>query len=136
MAELQQAAEAKSAAAAERDQLAAEREQLLPQLEQARWQNRQLEKKLEEVTAGKNQAEEVSFRRTSHPADFWTVRSLVRAQTVRCSDLLDDGSQLQKRLRTLLGVLRLFNCLLVHSIVWCAGHSSGPAGSRGGRVHS
>lgn len=57
--QLQQAADAKSAAETERDQLAAEKEQLLPQLEQARWQNRQLEKKLEEATAGKSMAEQV-----------------------------------------------------------------------------
>jgi hypothetical protein len=57
--QLQQAADAKSAAETERDQLAAEKEQLLPQLEQARWQSRQLERKLEEATAGKNVAEQV-----------------------------------------------------------------------------
>lgn len=62
---LQQAAGAKSAAEAERDQLAAEKEQLLPQLEQARWQNRQLEKRLEEATAGKSEAEEVGMHEAS-----------------------------------------------------------------------
>lgn len=57
--QLQEAAVARSAAEAERDQLSAEKEQLLPQLEQARWQNRQLEKKLEEAVAGRSKAEEV-----------------------------------------------------------------------------
>lgn len=59
--QLQEAADARSAAEAERDQLCAEKEQLLPQLEQARWQNRQLEKKLEEAVAGRSKAEEVCW---------------------------------------------------------------------------
>lgn len=57
--QLQEAADVRTAAEAERDQLAAEKEQLLPQLEQARWQNRQLEKKLEEAVASRSKAEEV-----------------------------------------------------------------------------
>lgn len=56
---LQQLGEAKATAEAARDQLVAEKEQLLPQLEQARWNNRQLEKKLEEAAAGRNKAEQV-----------------------------------------------------------------------------
>lgn len=57
--QLQQLGEAKATAEAARDQLAAEKEQLLPQLEQARWNNRQLEKKLEEAAAGRSNAEQV-----------------------------------------------------------------------------
>ena len=41
------------------EQLAADKEKLVPQLEQARWQNRQLEKKLEDMAAAKQAAEEV-----------------------------------------------------------------------------
>lgn len=41
------------------EQLAAEKEKLVPQLEQARWQNRQLEKKLEDIAAAKQLAEQV-----------------------------------------------------------------------------
>lgn len=59
--QLQEAADARSAAEAERDQLSAEKEQLMPQLEQARWQNRQLERKLEEAVAGRSKAEEVCW---------------------------------------------------------------------------
>jgi malic enzyme len=57
--QLQQAADTKASAEAERSQLAAEKEQLLPQLEQARWQNRQLEKRVEEAAAGRSAAEQV-----------------------------------------------------------------------------
>jgi chromosome segregation ATPase len=64
--QLQEAADARSAAEAERDQLSAEKEQLLPQLEQARWQNRQLEKKLEEAVAGRSKAEEVGHLLGAH----------------------------------------------------------------------
>jgi malic enzyme len=65
--QLQQVADAMSAAETERDQLAAEKEQLLPQLEQARWQSRQLEKKLEEATASKSMAEQVRAVCASRP---------------------------------------------------------------------
>lgn len=41
------------------EQLTSEKDALLPQLEQARWQNRQLEKQLEQVTAAQQLAEQV-----------------------------------------------------------------------------
>eukprot|EP00878_Enallax_costatus_P020112 GHUV01021244.1.p1 GENE.GHUV01021244.1~~GHUV01021244.1.p1 ORF type:complete len:553 (+),score=211.39 GHUV01021244.1:1407-3065(+) len=41
------------------EQLTADKEKLVPQLEQARWQNRQLEKRLEDMAAAKQAAEEV-----------------------------------------------------------------------------
>lgn len=53
---------ARSELAASLEHMTAERDKLLPQLEQARWQNRQLEKKLEETAAARSTAEQASDR--------------------------------------------------------------------------
>lgn len=45
------------------EQLTVDKEKLVPQLEQARWQNRQLEKKLEDMAAAKAAAEQVGNSR-------------------------------------------------------------------------
>lgn len=57
--QVQELTSAQTELASSVEQLTAEKERLMPQLEQARWQNRQLERKLEDVTTAKQSAEEV-----------------------------------------------------------------------------
>jgi outer membrane murein-binding lipoprotein Lpp len=59
---VQQLSSSNTELAAEREQLTADKDRMVPQLEQARWQARQLERKLEEAAAAKDTAEQVCGR--------------------------------------------------------------------------